>query len=390
MKLSEDLRRSVLQAAIQGELTGGSQEGWQRVRLGDIISLLSGHDLPKGYDTNEENGTPYITGASNFKDGEIIINRWTSKPESIAHKGDVLLTCKGTVGKVAILELEKAHIARQIMAITPLHDDINYIAYVMKSNTRNLQQRAKSFIPGIERKDVLNMIIPLPPLEEQHRIVSRLDSILPLIDELEALENELEALKKKFPGDMRDSLLQAAIEGNLTGSSQEGWRWVRLGDIITKDIGGGTPDKSIAEYWNGNIPWMSVKDFARARDGFIEDTIDHISEKGLEHSATNLIMPGAIIICMRMGLGKYARLKKPTAINQDLRAMWLSEDVLADYFLYFYSTLKIEGTGTTVKGIKRNELLSYLIPLPPLDEQHRIVSRLNELLPLCEALEHIE
>ena len=86
----------------------------------------------------------------------------------------------------------------------------------------------------------------------------------------------------------------------------------------------------------------------------------------------------------------YARLKKPTAINQDLRAIWLSEDVLADYFLYLYSTLKIEGTGTTVKGIKRNELLSYLIPLPPLDEQHRIVSRLNELLPLCEDLESIE
>ncbi|MBQ9594551.1 MAG: restriction endonuclease subunit S [Synergistaceae bacterium] len=135
---------------------------------------------------------------------------------------------------------------------------------------------------------------------------------------------------------------------------------------------------------------MSVKDFSRAKDGFIEDTIDHISEKGLEHSATNLIMPGAIIICMRMGLGKYARLKKPTAINQDLRAIWLSEDVLADYFLYFYSTLKIEGTGTTVKGIKRNELLSYLIPLPPLEEQHRIVSRLDAILPLIDELEALE
>lgn len=135
---------------------------------------------------------------------------------------------------------------------------------------------------------------------------------------------------------------------------------------------------------------MSVKDFAGARDGFIEDTIDHISEQGLENSATNLIMPGAIIICMRMGLGKYARLKKPTAINQDLRAIWLSDDVLADYFLYFYSTLKIEGTGTTVKGIKRNELLSYPIPLPPIDEQRRIVSRLDAIMPLIAELESAE
>lgn len=125
----------------------------------------------------------------------------------------------------------------------------------------------------------------------------------------------------KLAEDLRRSVLQAAIEGKLTGGSRESWRFVRLGEIITKNIGGGTPDKSIAEYWNGNIPWMSVKDFAQAKDGFIEDTIDHITEQGLEHSATNLIMPGAIVICMRMGLGKYARLKKPTAINQDLRAI---------------------------------------------------------------------
>ena len=166
----------------------------------------------------------------------------------------------------------------------------------------------------------------------------------------------------KLAEDLRRPVLQAAIEGKLTGWRCEGWRYVRLGDILIKDIGGGTPDKSIPEYWNGNILWMSVKDFSQAKYGFIEDTIDHISEQGLENSATNLIMPGAIIICMRMGLGKYAKLKKPTAINQDLRAIWLSDDILADYFLYFYSTLKIDGTGTTVKGIKRNELFSYPIP----------------------------
>ena len=194
----------------------------------------------------------------------------------------------------------------------------------------------------------------------------------------------------KLAEDLRRAVLQAAIEGKLTGEGREGWRFVRLGDIITKDIGGGTPDKSIAEYWNGNIPWMSVKDFSLAKDGFIENTIDHITEKGLENSATNLIMPGAIIICMRMGLGKYARLRKPTAINQDLRAIWLSEDVLADYFLYFYSTLKIEGTGTTVKGIKRNELLSYIVPMPPIEEQRRIVSRLDAILPKIAELESAE
>ena len=399
MKVAEDLRRAVLQAAIEGKLTGGSLENWRFVRLGDIaLSIQYGYNAPA-----REEGTVKMVRISDIQNNNI---QWNNVPycelsedemqKYLLAKNDILFArTGGTVGKSYLVAnmSEKAIYAGYLIRMR-LNDEVNpqYVKYFMESESYWKQLRngtTATAQPNCNGKTLSQMIIPLPPLNEQHRIVSRLDSILPLIAELESAENELEALERKFPGDMRDSLIQAAIEGRLTGNNTDNWRYVRLGDVITKDIGGGTPDKSVAEYWNGKIPWMSVKDFARANDGFIEDTIDHISEQGLEHSATNLIMPGAIIICMRMGLGKYARLKRPTAINQDLRAIWLSEDVLADYFLYFYSTLKIEGIGTTVKGIKRNELLSYIISLPPINEQQKIVSRLNDLLPLCEALERI-
>ncbi|MBR4195439.1 MAG: restriction endonuclease subunit S [Synergistaceae bacterium] len=404
MKLAEDLRRSVLQAAVEGKLTGGSREGWRFVRLDEIVAKRIKRGKSPKYAPHSN--TLVFAQKCNTKRGNIDLSLALYLDESTIGKypeeefiidGDIVLnsTGRGTLGRVGQYRITDN--PQNIPLVPDSHVTIirpkqnissEYICYILKNYQPYIETLGEGSTKQTElsAKKIAGLIIPLPPIDEQRRIVSRLDAILHLIAELESAENELEALERRFPGDMRDSLLQAAIERRLTGSNTDNWRYVRLGEIIIKYIGGGTPDKSNPEYWNGNIPWMSVKDFAGVKDGFIEDTIDHISEQGLENSATNLIMPGAIIMCMRMGLGKYARLKKPTAINQDLRAIWLSEDVLADYFLYFYSTLKIEGTGTTVKGIKRNELLSYIIPLSPIDEQHKIVARLNELLPLCEAM----
>ena len=181
--------------------------------------------------------------------------------------------------------------------------------------------------------------------------------------------------------------MPVSIANEVPFEIPESWAWARIKDIITRDVGGGTPDKSNPAYWNGNIPWMSVKDFSMASKGFIEDTIDHISEEGVNNSSTNIIDTEAIIICTRMGLGRTARLMYPTAINQDLRAIWLSDWINDEYFLYFYSTLKITGSGVTVKGIKRDELFAMLIPVPPYDEQVRIVSVINKYLPLISEYE---
>lgn len=159
---------------------------WKWVKLGEVITLQSGQDLKRTEYNDSKEGIPYITGASNINDnGEIIINRWTDVPKAYANSGDLLLTCKGTVGKMAFLEYDKVHIARQIMAIKTYYIDTRYIKYFLETQILNLKNKAKSMIPGIERNNVLNLLLPLPPLKEQYRIVKKIEELLIYCSKLE-------------------------------------------------------------------------------------------------------------------------------------------------------------------------------------------------------------
>ena len=157
------------------------------MRLGNVINLTSGRDLtPDCYsDIETKNCVPYITGASNIENEQVIINRWTSKPQTLAYKGDLLLTCKGTVGLIAFLQCENAHIARQIMSLKSFTCiDMLYLKYFVLSYIAELQRKAKSMIPGISRDDVLQTLCPMPPLKEQQRIAKKIEIVLNTIDDL--------------------------------------------------------------------------------------------------------------------------------------------------------------------------------------------------------------
>ncbi|WP_263081271.1 restriction endonuclease subunit S [Endozoicomonas sp. Mp262] len=164
----------------------------------------------------------------------------------------------------------------------------------------------------------------------------------------------------------------------------DGWEWVRLSQIFCSILSGGTPSKRESRFWNGEIPWASVKDLGVQRH--LSRTQDYITQEGLE-AGSKLADTGDILICTRMGLGKIGVALQPLAFNQDLKAVKLAHGVNTDFFLNTYSTIKIKGTGTTVAGIKQEQLLDYVIAIPPEAEQHRIVTKVDELMALCDQLE---
>ncbi len=205
------LRGQILQEAIKGKLVpqlaeegvvehiGAAPdevpfeipESWQWVQLNRICTLKSGVDMSPSVLLNEPvvDSIPYITGGSQIgQSGELLITRWTSKATNISEKGDVLLICKGSgLGRTALNSYGSVHIARQIMAIRKTKEAIpQYLDLLLKWRWESLRSAAKGVIPGISRKDVLSLLVPLPPVTEQVRIVAKVDDLLKQVNALSA------------------------------------------------------------------------------------------------------------------------------------------------------------------------------------------------------------
>ncbi len=103
------------------------------------------------------------------------MNRWTLTPRVIANEGDVLIVCKGSgYGKTVICDIKKAHIARQIMAIKKMSElNMEYVQIFLQANFDLLKAKGQGVIPGIDRNSILSLLFPLPPLQEQTRIVEK-------------------------------------------------------------------------------------------------------------------------------------------------------------------------------------------------------------------------
>lgn len=214
-------------------------------------------------------------------------------------------------------------------------------------------------------------------------------------------------------GKMRELVLELAVKGNLVEQKSNepsardcllkakrplvdialeesietpvGWVALPLGCLIASNIGGGTPSKQNPSYWNGQIPWASVKDIQGEK--YLVSTIDSITEEGLKGSSSNLIPPNRLIVVTRMGLGKLAINTIPVAINQDLRAIEPTSALDLDFAFLLFKSLKLVGSGVTVKGITVEKFHATPVLLPPLAEQRRIVAKVDELMALCERLE---
>ncbi len=406
-------------------------KNWMWARWGTLSISIK-----YGYNTSaQKDGKIKMVRISDIQNNQV---SWDSVPfcnipkeeitQYLLRKNDILFArTGGTVGKSYLVsEVPENVVYAGYLIRTRYSENLSpqYLKYFMESDLYWSQLKKGTTTtaqPNCNAKTLGKMVLPLPPLAEQKRIADKVSALFAQLDAIDKAYEEYRELQQT----MKTKLLDLAIQGKLTAQRAEdgdardllkeiqaekeklikekkikkekplleiteeekpfdipeNWMWVRLGEMILNHIGGGTPDKSNEAYWNGDIPWMSVKD-VHQDSMYADRTIDSITPAGLENSSSNLIEANRLIVVMRMAVGRAVINKLPVAINQDLRALFFRDNVTQEYILRIFKILKFETSGMTVKGIKLWVLLNTPIPLPPLAEQKRIVAKLDELLPL--------
>ena len=392
-------------------------DGWCWCKLGDAISLLSGRDLePDKYNANH-NGIPYITGASNFDRGTLLINRWTPKPGSVSNKGDLLITCKGTVGELAFNTIGDIHIARQIMAISAIIIDSKYIQVFLNAKVNDLNAQANGVIPGISREDILLADFPLPPLSIQKSIVSKIEELFPLVDEYEKAAVELNTLNEFLPDKLRKSVLQEAIHGNLVSNDipdgeatapellrqilkerqdrenkakgkkakkltlstveeepwdlPEGWCWCKLGDVFEMQAGKNISASDIHDTKSEDYPYPCY-----GGNG-VRGYVKNYNSTGIH---TIVGRQGALCGNVKYAEGPFYATEHAVVVSMDYC------DVMWSYHFLIACDLNLYATKTAQPGLSVAKILDTYFPLPPLSIQHRIVEKIEEVFAAIDKL----
>lgn len=491
MVLAEDLRQAVLQAALQGKLTEqldtdsnvdellkNIQEeketfitdkkikrekllpeileedipfdipkNWQWVRWGNLAySIQYGYNAPA-----QEEGKIKMVRISDIQDNSV---NWDSVPycnidddeiETYLLKENDILFARtgGTVGKSFLVnDISEDAIYAGYLIRTRYNDQLvpRYLKMFMESQLYWVQLqngKTQGCQPNCNGETLSKMLIPFPPIEEQQRIVDRINEIIPKIDEYEKIEKELEALKKEFPINMKDALLQSAMQGKLTEQFEsdnsvdelllcieedrknkincglvkkdkrlfisyiddedapyiipDTWRMVMLGSIVYKLTDG---THKTPKYAIEGVKFVSVKDMSSGE-------LDLSNTKFITQEEHDELYKRCNPEKGDMLLSKVGTTGVPAIINTDEQFSLFVSVALLKYnhqfinekFLYYLlmSPLVQDQVKENTRGIgNKNWVLDFIaktvIVLPPIEEQQRIVERLDVLLPLCEEL----
>ena len=173
----------------------------------------------------------------------------------------------------------------------------------------------------------------------------------------------------------------------------EGWEWCRLGEI-GEIIGGGTPQTSVEEYWNGEVSWITPADLSNYTDKYITKGRRNITQLGLENSSATLIPKGGILFSTRAPIGYVVIAGKPLSTNQGFKSLYPFIDISKEFVYYFLlaekERIKLLASGTTFQELSASAFSKILIPLPPLAEQHRIVQKIEQLLTIVDTIEQLQ
>ena len=433
------LRQKILEKAIRGELVPQLEsepevaqideapenvpfaipEKWKWVSLGAISNRIH-----YGYNASAKaRGNAKLLRITDIQNGSV---NWTSVPycsledREIAKfrlaPGDIVIArTGGTIGKSFLIaeKLEElAVFASYLIRVIPDKLNVNpsyllrfldspYYWEQLSDNSRGTGQ------PNVNAKALAGIKVPLPPIEEQLRIVAKISQLFDQIELAEKAYNELsEPLAERF----RQLCLEKAIQGKLVPQLEsepeveqigkapedvpftipEKWKWVCLSNL-GKLSTGTTPKTSETGLYGGNFPFIKPGEISEKGD--LLPPNQFLTEAGKEQA--RVVSAGAVLMVCIGTIGKTAIANVALSFNQQINAIDPKGYLIDPIYLHsvfrsswFQSHVKALASATTIKIVNKNKWGSSYIPLPPLDEQHRIIEKLNELLGTVGQLEN--
>ena len=400
-------------------------ESWMWERIGEIFGLQAGKNITSAniYEEKSEQH-PYQCFGGNGIRGFVATYNREGHFALIGRQGALCGNINLASGKFYATE-------HAVVVDHYSMTDVLWSAWFLKA--LNLNQYATATAqPGLAVANIVKVLIPLPPLAEQKRIVAKIEELLPLVDRYEQAWSKLEQFNSRFPEDVKKSLLQQAIQGKLVeqrpeeGTAEElfaqiqaekrrlvkegkikkekplpeiaeeekpfdipeSWMWVRFGEVI--DVRDGTHDTP--KYVSEGVPLVTSKNLADGKIDF--KTTKLISfEDANAINMRSAVGTGDILFAMIGTIGNPVLVKKDREFCIKNMALFKPVDrqlFNMKYLLLFLQKeqeqMKKSASGGVQSFVSLKFLRNYLLPLPPLAEQKRIVAKLEQLLPLCERL----
>lgn len=421
-------------------------ESWEWTRMSNIADMYTGNSIPKTIKENKyskvENGYDYIGTKDVGFDYTINYDNGIKIPfEEDKFRNsfkDSILMCieGGSAGrKIGILD-KTVCFGNKLCSFNLIYGEPRFLYYYLQSPLffQAFRDEMTGIIGGVSITKLKGIIVPLPPLEEQKRIVAKIEELMPYVEQYDKAYTEVEELNKKFPEDMQKSILQYAIQGKLVeqreedGTAEElyqqiqeekkklikegkikktkvlpeitedeipfdipeNWKWVRLGDIFEIN-----PRNRV-----GDDLSVSFIPMALIEDGYVSEFTYEIRswadvKKGYTHFQDEDIVMAKITPCfqnLKSALMKNLE-NRTGAGTTELHVLRSHSDICREFFMWlikspiFVTTCVKNMTGTAgQKRVPTDVLKTYVVPLPPLAEQQRIVERIEELLPYTKQL----
>ncbi|MCI7581554.1 restriction endonuclease subunit S [Campylobacter sp.] len=442
---TKHLKTRILDLALQGKLVENSRipndlnsripsdfnppfgipNSWEWVKLGDICEISSGGTPSRNEAEFWENGTIPWLKIADIKDdyvnssSEFITQKGLENSSAkIFKKGTLLFTIFATLGEVAILNID-ASTNQAIVGLTPKKD--NYITKFIFFALKNIKNSVNLIGRGATQKNInqtilKNFYIPLPPLDEQERIVKKIDELFSQID---ILDKHKESLLKNIKH-TKTRILDLALQGKLVKNSRipndvksripsdfnppfeipNSWQWVKLGEIVsvTDFVANGSfaTLRENVKYYNEKNYAILVRlaDFTKNWD----NNYIYCDKHAYDFLKKSSLKPNDIVMCNVGSLGvtfKVPDLGQPmTLAPNSILIRPLNKNILNDFLFYLFNSLFFKNSLNTIKSsttqpkFNKTDFKTIYIPLPPKDEQEKIVKKIDELFEILEIIEN--